>query len=78
MSGYIGEKAYRRTVVGQLRAMGEYVTDHAEDFVAQADSDEAVLADGLDVTLHIRCIDKLPTIEVRREVFVSKAFGGSD
>lgn len=78
MSGRIGEKACRRMFVGQLKAMGEYVIDHAEDFVARADSDETMLADGLDVTLHIRCVDQVPTIEVRREVFVPKAFGGSD
>jgi len=47
---------------------GTYIATHAEDFVARAGSDEAVLADGLDITVHVRTVGELPTITVTREV----------
>lgn len=66
----------RRKAVEVLSDAGVYIATHAEDFVARAGSGESVLADGLDVTVHVRTVDELPTITVRREVFIPKDSGG--
>ena len=58
----------RDAAVRTLRLAGEYIASHAEDFVARAGSDEMVLEDGFDLTVHVRTVDELPTITVRREV----------
>jgi len=47
---------------------GVYIATHAEDFVARAGSDEVTLADGFDLTVHVRTVDELPTITITREM----------
>jgi hypothetical protein len=58
----------RVAAVLNLRLAGKYIYSHAEDFVSRAGSDEMVLEDGFDLTVHVRIVDELPTITVRREV----------
>ena len=60
----------REMAVEIVSDAGTYIATHAEDFVARADSDEAVLADGFDLTVHIRTVGELPTITVTREVIL--------
>lgn len=55
---------------------GAYIATHAEDFVARAGSDEVVLADGFDLTVHVRTVDELPTITVTREVILPSRADG--
>lgn len=54
--------------VGIVSDAGAYIATHADDFVARAGSDEVTLADGLDITVHVRTVDEPPTITVTREV----------
>ena len=61
-------KDARMRAVEIVSDAGAYIATHAEDFVARAGSDEVTLADGFDLTLHVRTIDELPTITVTREV----------
>jgi hypothetical protein len=63
-------KDARMRAVEIVSDAGTYIATHAEDFVARAGSDEAVLADGFDLTVHVRTVGELPTITVRREVFL--------
>ena len=60
----------RAAAVLILRLAGKYISSHAEDFVSRAGSDEMVLADGFDLTVHVRTVDELPTITARREVIL--------
>ena len=60
----------REMAVEIVSDAGAYIATHAEDFVARAGSDEAVLADGFDLTVHVRTVDELPTITVTREVIL--------
>lgn len=55
---------------------GAYIATHAEDFVARAGSDEVTLADGFDITVHVRTVNELPTITVRREFLILDDAGG--
>lgn len=66
---YDAERA-RSMAVGLLREAGAYVSEHAEDFLPRAGSDEVTMSDGLDVTIHVRFVDELPTITVRREAIL--------
>lgn len=59
-----------------IRAAGRYVERHATDFVGCYGSDEVMVADGLDITIHVRVVDDAPTITVRREMFVLTDEGG--
>ena len=49
---------------------GAYIATHAGDFVARAGSDEMVLEDGFDLTVHVRIVGELPTITVSREILI--------
>lgn len=55
---------------------GAYIATHAGDFVARAGSDEVTLADGFDITVHVRTVNELPTITVRREFLILDDAGG--
>lgn len=65
------ERTARKKMIGIIEAAGRYVAGHAGDFVARDDSDEATAADGLDITIHVSYVDSIPTISVRREMFVT-------
>lgn len=68
MSKTYDAKHAREMAVEIVSDAGAYIATHAEDFVARAGSDEVTLADGLDITVHVRTVDELPTITVTREV----------
>lgn len=68
MSKTYDAKHARMRAVEIVSDAGAYIATHAEDFVARAGSDEVTLADGLDITVHVRTVDELPTITVTREV----------
>ncbi|MDD6565967.1 MAG: hypothetical protein PUF11_04160 [Parafannyhessea umbonata] len=61
-------KDARMRAVEIVSDAGAYIATHAEDFVARAGLDEVTLADGLDITVHVRTVGELPTITVTREV----------
>ena len=69
-------KDARMRAVEIVSDAGAYIATHAEDFVARAGSDEVTLADGLGITVHVRTVDELPTITIRREVFILDDAGG--
>ncbi|MCI6547576.1 MAG: hypothetical protein MR415_02890 [Coriobacteriaceae bacterium] len=66
----------REMAVETVADAGAYIATHAEDFVARAGSDEAVLADGFDLTVHVRTVGELPTITVTREVILPSRADG--
>lgn len=70
MSKTYDAKHAREMAVEIVANAGAYIATHAEDFVARDDSDEVVLADGFDLTVHVRSVNKLPTITVTREVIL--------
>ena len=77
-----GDAVTRDTRDARMRAVeivsdaGAYIATHAEDFVARAGSDEVTLADGFDITVHVRTVNELPTITVRRELLILDDAGG--
>lgn len=60
----------RGKAVDIIRDSGRYIAEHAEDFVSRAGSDEIMIADGLDLIIHVKTVNDAPTIEVRRDMFV--------
>lgn len=53
----------REGMLGMIRAMGEYITDHAENILGEYPGE---LLCGIDVTARFR-FDEFPTVEVTRE-----------
>lgn len=76
MSKTYDAKHAREMAVEIVANAGTYIATHAEDFVARAGSDEVTLADGFDLTVHVRFVDELPTITVTREVILPSRADG--